>query len=306
MLDTRRLKLFCVVAETGSITAAAARVHLTQPAISQQIALLEREIGAALIERLPRGIRLTEPGRLLAERGRAILRELSALEEQVRVSATERMQIRLGVFSTAGANLVPRLVQAYRFEAPQIRLVLHASQPEALEAELHEGLIDVGLSWDYDFLPRAFANLHRRHLLDDPMLLLAPKGHALATSAGPLHLAALAGETWVVRTHRAPPYDFAFETLCRDCGFEPDISFRTDDYQSAQGLVAAGVGLCLVPRLALSALRPDVVALPLDSPHVVRRIEAVTLRTSATLPHITQLLDTLQRLWASPEALASH
>ena len=162
MLDTRRLKLFCVVAETGSITAAASRVHLTQPAISQQIALLEREIGAPLIERLPRGIRLTEPGKLLAERGRAILRELAGLEEQVRASATERAQIRLGVFSTAGANLVPRLVQAYRLEYPQTRLILHASQPEALEAELNEGLIDVGLSWDYDFLPRSFANLHRQ------------------------------------------------------------------------------------------------------------------------------------------------
>ena len=305
MLDTRRLKLFCVVAETGSITAAASRVHLTQPAISQQIALLEREIGAPLIERLPRGIRLTEPGKLLAERGRAILRELAGLEEQVRASATELAQIRLGVFSTAGANLVPRLVQAYRLEYPQTRLILHASQPEALEAELNEGLIDVGLSWDYDFLPRSFANLHRQHLLDDPMLLLAPKSHALANSVTPLRLADLAGETWVVRTHRAPPYDSAFETLCRDCGFEPDISFRTDDYQSSQGLVAAGVGLCLVPRLALSALRPDVVALPITAPGVVRRIEAVTLRGSAAVPRIAQLLGALQQLWAEP-AGSSH
>lgn len=295
MLDARRLKIFCVVADTGSLTAAASRVHLTQPAISQQIALLEREIGAPLIERLPRGIRLTEPGRLLAERGRAILRDLVSLEEQVRRSATDRTQLRLGIFTTAGANLVPRIVQAYRLEQPHTTLLLRATQPQALEAELHEGTIDVGLSWDYDFLPRSFINLHRQHLLDDPMRLILPRDHARGGETDAIRLSDLAQEPWVVRTHRSAPYDTAFEILCRRCGFEPDIVFRTDDYHSTQGLVAAGVGLSVVPQLALSAMRPDIVARPLEEPSVSRRIEAVALRESLDDPRISELISALRR-----------
>jgi DNA-binding transcriptional LysR family regulator len=298
MLDARRLKIFCVVADTGSLTAAASRVHLTQPAISQQIALLERDIGAPLIERLPRGIRLTEPGRVLAERGRAILRDLASLEEQVRRSATDRSQLRLGIFSTAGANLVPRIVQAYRVEHPHTTLVLRATQPQALEAELHEGTIDVGLAWDYDFLPRSFINLHRQHLLDDPMLLILPRDRPLADGTGPVRLSDLAHEPWVVRTHRSPPYDSAFEILCRRCGFEPDVAFRTDDYHSTQGLVAAGVGLSVVPRLALSATRPDIATRPLHEPSVSRRIEAVALRESLDDPRLRELIAALRRVCA--------
>ncbi len=174
--------------------------------------------------------------------------------------------------------------------------MLHASQPDDLEAELAAGLIDVGLTWDYDFLARPMGALHRQHLLDDPLCLLLPPAHPLAHEAGPLRLADVADEPWVVRGHRAP-YQDAFETMCRIAGFEPHVVFRTEDYQSVQGLVAANVGLAVAPRLSMTAQRPDIVIRPLHKPVFMRRIDAVVLPESRGNPLARELLELLEEVW---------
>src|ERR1700722_14756940 len=102
MLDSRRLEIYCAVAEEGSFTAAAARLHLTQSAVSQQIAILERDIGMLLMERIPRGIKLTPTGKLLNERARSLLREMSSLEQELRRMVVPPTKVKLGVFATAG------------------------------------------------------------------------------------------------------------------------------------------------------------------------------------------------------------
>ncbi len=298
MLDARRLKIFCAVAEAGSFTAAAGRLHLTQSAISQQVAILEREVGIALVERLPRGIGLTEAGRLLAERAQVLLRDMASLEHELHRLADPPTKVKLGVFSTAGAHLVPVVVQTYRQRFPDTQLVLHASQPDDLEAELDGGTIDVGLTWDYDFLTRPMGTLHRQHLLDDPLCLLLPRTHPLAHETEPQRLADVADEPWVVRGHRAPYHD-AFEVMCRIAGFEPDVVFRTEDYQSVQGLVAASVGVAVAPRLSMTAQRPDIVVRALHKPVFTRRIDAVALPESRSSPLAWQLLGLLAEVWTN-------
>jgi DNA-binding transcriptional LysR family regulator len=305
VLDTRRLRIFCTVAEEGSFTAAAARLHLTQSAISQQMAILEREAGIALVERCPRGIRLTQAGRLLAERARSLLSELATLEHELHRLGERPASVHLGVFSTAGAYLIPLVVQEYRQRHSDALLVLHACQPDELAAQLADGAVTVGLTWDYDFAPRPMDMLERHHLLDDPMCVLLPAGHPLAADPEqPLRLRDLAAEAWVARPHRAP-YADAFEVMCRIAGFEPDVVFRTEDYPSLQGLVAAGVGLAVAPRLSLVAQRPDVVAVPFEEPAVSRRIHAATLPETRRDPLVGQLLDVLREVSAASVELAA-
>ncbi len=206
-------------------------------------------------------------------------------------------KVKLGVFATAGAHLVPVVVQKFRQRHDRTQLVLHASQPEDLAAELAAGIIDVGLTWDYDFLPRPTGTLLRRHLLDDPMCLLLPRDHPLAGETGPLRLVDLASELWVVRGHTSPLYEEAFEVMCRIAGFEPTIAFRAADYQSVQGLVAAHVGVAVAPRLSMVAQRPDIVVRPIKGPAFARRIDAVMLPESRDDPLARQLLDLLGEVW---------
>src|ERR1700723_748659 len=125
MLDTRRLEIFCAVAEEGSLTAAASRLHLTQSAVSQQVAILEGDIGVALLERVPRGVRLTPVGRLLAERAGTLMRDMAGLEQDLKRMVVPPTKVKLGVFATAGAHLVPMVVQKFRERHPDTQLVLH-------------------------------------------------------------------------------------------------------------------------------------------------------------------------------------
>jgi DNA-binding transcriptional LysR family regulator len=221
---------------------------------------------------------------------------MESLERDIRHLVTPPTNVRLGVFSTAGASLVPIVVKRYREQFPDTRLVLHASQPENLESELKEGVIDVGLTWDYDFLPRSIGALHRQHLLDDPLCLLLPPAHPLAGEQEPIRLLDAADEPWVVRSHQ-PPYHDAFGVMCHAAGFEPNVVFRADDYQSLQGLVAANVGLAVATRLSIIAQRPDIVIRPIHEPAFMRRIDAVVLPESRGNPLTRQLLEMLGEVW---------
>jgi DNA-binding transcriptional LysR family regulator len=305
MLDTRRLRVFCVVAEEGSFTAAADRLYLTQSAVSQQMAILEREVGLALLERLPRGVRLTRAGELLAERSRALLMELTGIERDLHRLVDGPRQVRLGTFSTAGLHVIPAVVQRYRRELEASRLLIVPTQPKEVTGLLRDRSIDVGMVWDYAFAPQSHEGLPYEHLLDDPLRLLVPRGHPVLQGAGasgaavetPVDLAELAAEGWVVRRHREP-YDEAFATMCRMAGFEPDIVFTTDDYPSVQGLVAAGVGVGVVPQMSLTTQHSSVVAVPFRNQALSRRIGALTLPDARREPAVVELLGVLHEVAA--------
>ena len=303
MLDTRRMRVFCVVAEEGSFTAAADRLYLTQSAVSQQMAILEREVGMALLERMPRGVRLTPAGELLAERSRGLLRSLADIEEELRRLADGPRQARLGTFATAGLQIIPSVVQRYRRRLRDARLVVVPAQPTEVSGLLIDHSIDVGMVWDYAFAPQPHEGLVYEHLFDDPLRVLVPRGHPLVLGADgatgavatPVRLEQLCTEGWVVRRHRKP-YDDAFAVMCRQAGFEPDVVFTTDDYPSVQGLVAAGVGVGVVPQMSLTARHADVVAVPLVDRALSRRIGALRLREARRDPVVVQLLEVLHEV----------
>lgn len=293
MLDMRRLQIFTAVAEHGSFTAAAEALFMTHSAVSQQMALLERQLGLPLMIRGPRGVELTGAGKVLAERSTVLLGSITGIEQEMRDLSAEHTSVRLAAFPTAGADLIPRVVRDYQERHPGVRVELRSVHAADITACLREGAVHLGLVWDYDFAPRTFgADIERVHLSDDPLCALFPRDHPLAEEPA-VDLVDLSGETWVVRAHR-PPYDSAFVTLCRLAGFEPRIGFVTEDYQSAQGLVAAGIGISAVPRLSLVARHPDVVAVPFAPPAPCRRIAAVRLRGSGHPQAAQQMLEVLR------------
>jgi DNA-binding transcriptional LysR family regulator len=293
VLDIRRLRIFAAVVEGGSFTAAASTLYLSQPAVSQQMAILEREVGVVLLERVPRGIRLTPAGELLAKRTESLLSELSVIEDELHRFGAGVQEVHLGAFPTAGADLVPMAIRRYRDLHPGIRVVLTPAHANDVVAQLHASRIQIGLVWDYDFAQQADDPAFERvELLADPLLAVLPPEHP-AAGEDEVRLHDLAEESWIVRAHRQP-YSQAFEQMCRITGFEPRIAFRTDNYQSVQGLVAAGIGVGLVPRLSLAPRRTDVVVLPLAAPSFSRRIAALAVPEAVRSSAADAMLDVLR------------
>jgi DNA-binding transcriptional LysR family regulator len=293
VLDLRRLRIFAAVAEGGSFTAAASVLYLSQPAVSQQMAILEREAGVQLLDRGPRGIRLTQAGEFLAKRTAALLAEMSEVEDELSRFGVGHQEVHLGAFPTAGADLVPLAIRAFRQRHPDVRIVLTPAHANDVIAQLHSSRIAVGLVWDYDFAPQVTDSaLDRVELLADPLCVVLPADHPVAGERE-VALRDFAEEPWIVRMHR-PPYAQAFEQMCRITGFEPQVAFRTDNYQAIQGLVAAGIGLGLVPRLSLAPKRGDVVALPMAAPAFSRRIAALAMTAASRSSTVNDLLDVLR------------
>lgn len=306
MLDLRRLRIYAAVAQGGSFTAAASALFMSQPAVSQQMAILEREAGVPLLERLPRGIRLTPAGQLLAERAVRLLAEMGELEDELRRFGAGMQEVHLGAFPTAGADLVPLTIRAYRERHPGVRVVLNPAHADDVVTLLHSARIAVGLVWDYDFAPQSFdASFERTELLADPLRVVLPASHPAAGEPA-IALRDLAGEPWIIRAHR-PPNAQAFERMCQIAGFEPQVAFRTDNYQAIQGLVAVGAGIGVVPRLSLTARRQDVAVLPMAGPAFSRRIGALAApaatRPSAVDDLLAVLRATADTLRNAPEEL---
>jgi DNA-binding transcriptional LysR family regulator len=293
VLEVRRLQIFSAVAARGSFTAAAEELFMTHSAVSQQMALLERQLGLSLMIRGPRGVELTEPGRVLAERSTMLLGTIATIEREMRDLKAQHVFVRLGAFPTAGADLIPRVVREYQRRFAGTRIVLQSAHAGDMPARLRDGSIHIGLVWDYDFAPRSTpSDVEWVHLADDPLCVLFPADHPLAAESE-VDLGELSGENWVVRGHMAP-YDDAFTVMCRLAGFEPTIGFVTDDYPSAQGLVAAGIGISVAPKLSLVAQRADVVAVPITAPGPHRRIGAVRLQNTNHPLAAQQMLEVLR------------
>jgi DNA-binding transcriptional LysR family regulator len=264
------------------------------------MALLERQLGLALMVRGPRGVELTEAGELLAKRATGLIGSMATIEQEMHDLTQRSASVRLGAFPTAAADLIPRVLREFRKRHPDTKVHLRSAHAADMPAALRDGDIQLGLMWDYDFLPRTVpADIERLPLVDDPLYLLVPADHPFAGESE-VDLMEFAGESWVVRGHQ-PPYDDAFATMCRLAGFEPEIGFVTEDYLSAQGLVAAGIGVSIVPRLALVALRPDVAAVPLSGDGQRRRIAAVRRKDAEHTEAAGWLLDVLRDMSAGEQ-----
>ncbi|GEB64587.1 LysR family transcriptional regulator [Sinomonas atrocyanea] len=261
-LDLRRLHLLREVGRLGSLTSAAAALSFTTSAVSQQISKLEREMGVALVERHPRGVVLTEAGTALLRYADEIDRTIEAAHAEMgEFAGLRRGQLRLGTFPTVGASLMPDVVLAFRARHPGVAVTVASARRDGLIERLKRRDIELTLLWDYPWERIKDEELAITPLLDDPTVLLVPREHALARG-GPVRMGRLRDQEWVVRDEH--PVADVLRRVCRGAGFEPRIALAANDYNETQGMVAAGIGIALAPRLALSALRPDVAIVPIE------------------------------------------
>jgi DNA-binding transcriptional LysR family regulator len=293
MLDVRRLRVLREVAQRGSFSAAAEALAYTQSAISQQVAALEREAGAQLVERSARGVRLTDAGRVLVTHADVILARLADAEDELQAITEVRAgRLRLAAFPSACATLMPVAITRFRERHPGVELsLLPREAPDAIEL-LAAGEIDVALTIDGCATNGVDpSRLTLTHLLDDPMYVALPKDHALARR--PFTLADLADEQWMVGPGDTCPDVAVFTGACRAAGFEPRVAFESDDYLAIQGFVAAGMAVSFIPDLALVAVRDDVVIRSLGDRPPVRHIDAAILADGYRSPAKDAMLGVL-------------
>src|SRR3954462_15564694 len=202
MLDVRRMRVLREVAQQGSFSAAAEAMSFTQSAVSQHVAALERETGARLVDRGPRGGRLTDAGRALVPPPDAIIARIDDAEEELAAIAGLREgRLRLASFQSAGATLVPRAVAAFRERHPAVELAMIEAEPEDAVEHLNSGDIDLALVYDYPALPSTLNDeFELTHLLEDPYDAILAKGHPLAERKV-LRLADLAEEPWIASSY---------------------------------------------------------------------------------------------------------
>jgi DNA-binding transcriptional LysR family regulator len=288
VFDAARLNVFREVVQRGSLSAAAEALSFTQPAVSRQIAALEREAGAQLLERTPRGIRLTEPGRVLLEHAEAILDRMATARAQVEsVASLAGGRLRIGSFQTANATIVPRAIAAFAAAHPGVELSLVESvTPDAI-ARLRAGEVDVAVVTHMPDLDDA--DLEVVDLVDDEIFVALPATHPLAHKPR-LRLRDLRDETWIETPDRAARPPLLSAALAH--GFEPRIRFGAEQWVSKQGLVAAGVGVTLIPGLAVATVRDDIVLRSLGPDAPRRRVVAALpagYRAPAVAPFVALL-----------------
>jgi DNA-binding transcriptional LysR family regulator len=260
-MDTELLAAFRAVADYGSFTAAAKRLGYTQSAVSRQVAVLEAELGAALFDRLPRGIRLTEPGRCLLPHAEALTGRLALAREDLRALRELRVgRLRVGAFPTAGTALIPQTVAAFRASCPDVTLTITEGFVRDLIAYLNAGDLDVAIVTST--VDGLLDGLTLRHVMDDTMFVAMHPSHRFASRAQ-VRLAELANDEWIAGRDRPE------ETLFASADFRPRIGYVIREWVAKQGFVAAGLGITLIPSLATSSVRPDIALVPLhpdDSP----------------------------------------
>lgn len=293
MLNPQRLRVFREVASRGSFSAAAEELSYTQSAVSQAVAALEAELGVSLLERDRRGARPTSAGAALVAHADGILARLDAAEAEVAAIAGVRAgRLTMASFPTAGATIVPLAVAMFREAHPAVALTLAEGEPEEIVPRLRAGEFDLALLFEFEGVSEGLGTgLERIDLLEDPMYLALPDEHPLA-DAPRVRLQDLSGESWV-QTSAASPCARHVVRSCHAAGFEPTVSFETDDYQTVQGLVAAGVGVALIPQLALSTVRDDITVRALHPRAPVRTVLAATAPRAGTAPAAAPMLDIL-------------
>jgi len=324
MLDVTRLRVLVAVARHGSVTAAAHALNYAQPSVSHHLARLEAETGTKLVQRAGRGIRLTDAGRLLAERGVEVIGRLDAAENELAVFAGLRAgRLRLAAFPSALSTIVPAAAAILHERHPSVDLRLTEAEPPEAVRMLRAGYVDVALVFRHEAADSGRAGSRdtlvapgRASQDDDPVkvteqddlreqVLLSEAVHLImpdtAVCGGEPPLAPAVTELWAADLARLAEYrwiagcDRCREHLllqCASAGFTPRIAFTTDDFVAVQALVAAGLGITTLPGLALRAARhPGIQAAPLPGSH--RQVLALTYGEAPEPPAVARLLDVL-------------
>jgi DNA-binding transcriptional LysR family regulator len=291
-LDVRRLRVLREVAAHGSFSAAADALAFTQPAVSRQIATLEAEAGARLVDRTARGVRLTPAGELLVEHAEAILGRLATAESQLEALAElDSGRLRLGSFATAGATLTAYGIAAFAQDHPGIELRLVEGRSQDMLPWLAAGELDLAVVTDAGTGAEAPADVEFEHLMDDPFYVALPRDHPLAAERE-LRMEDLSEETWIEGRHCAN----ALTTAAHAAGFEPRVPFDCAEWLGKQGLVAAGVGITLIPTLALGTVRDELVLRSLGPNGPGRRVYLATHAWLSPSPAVAPMKAILRRV----------
>ncbi|MEU1008763.1 LysR family transcriptional regulator [Streptomyces sp. NPDC005890] len=286
------MQVLRAVVNSGSVTAAAAHLGYTPSAISQQVAVLEKETGMALLERAGRGVAPTAAGLLLTRYAAVISRHLAEAETalaDLRAGRAGRLTLRY--FASVGPTLLAPALARVRREHPGVAIDPKLADPDDALSEVSRGDADLAV------VVRRPAETHQQgirtvHLLDDAYRAVLPSGHPLAAHRV-VDLADLAGEPWVGSEPPGPCLTPIIEA-CAAAGFSPDFVAQSEDYPTAQGFVAAGLGVSLIPRLGLSTRHPGVVIRQVRHPEPIRTIHAVIRANSTQQPALRTLLDALK------------
>jgi DNA-binding transcriptional LysR family regulator len=247
------------------VTAAAKELRYTQPSISHQLSRLEAQLGARLLQRVGRGIRLTAAGRLLADRAAEIIARVdSATAEVSTLVGLTAGRVRLAGFNSVMSSLAPEAATLLARQHPGLELELTDAHPEEAVQQLRAGQVDVAVIFRYADTTPEDDGVRLTHLLDDPLFLL--------TTGGGTTLAEHAGTPWIAGCERCRSH---LVEMCESAGFSPHLACATDDMVVMQSLVAAGMGVTTIPGLALRAHRhPAITATRLPVPP--RQIYAAT------------------------------
>jgi DNA-binding transcriptional LysR family regulator len=301
MLDLGRLRALHAVSVHGTVGAAAAALGYTPSAVSQQIAKLERETRTTLLEREGRGVRLTDEARQLA----ATAQQLLSIVEEAEVRLEERRgepagRLSIACFASASRGLMPHVLADLARRHPDLDARLHEVDPHLSVDLVARGAIDLAVAHDWDIAPLPTPPGVEQAVIGDDMCdVLVPAGHSLA-AADSVRREDLKDERWITQPPGTVCHDWLLRTL-RAAGCEPLIAHQAEENHTQVALVAAGLGIALVPRLGRGTLTPQVVAVRL-APVPTRRLHALWRTGAARRPAITETVRTLQRLW--PEVSA--
>ena len=291
------------IADEGSITAAAASLGYSQPAVSQQLRKLEQRLGVPVIERVGRGVRLTEAGRVLARHAPAVTTALDAAAgELAELRGLRAGRVRLVAFPSASPTVVPRLLAEVAARHPGLSITyVEAEPPEAVEA-VRENRADIALTFSYpgdrdDPHGSSASGLAVRAVGADDLLVVLPVGHRVAEGEH-VEVADLARENWIAGCPRCRGH---LLQLCGRAGFEPRIGFETDNFVAVEGLVAQGIGVATLPRMAVESfpLLPGIVTRPLPAAEA-RTLHVVTAHGADRVPSMRIALAALERVLTRP------
>jgi DNA-binding transcriptional LysR family regulator len=272
MLDVKRLIVLREVARQGSFSRAADSLGYTQPAISRQVAILERETGATLVERLPGGVRLTDAGELLVVHAEAVLGRLHDAEAELNeLLGMQSGRLRMSSLTSAAATIMPLAIAQFRKRVPGVELSVSMVDPNGVLPLLRSGELELALCNDASHAE--LPDIDSVHLFDEPLRIALPKDHPLA-GRDRLALKELAGERWMLGTTTACPDAGRFISACHIAGFDPEIAFHNDDYTAILGFVAAGVGVAPVPEMVARSAPRSVRIRPLGGKALTRPIVA--------------------------------
>ena len=304
MIDVQRLAVLREVARQGSFNRAAVALRLTPSAVSQQVAALERSLGAPVVHRSTRGVELTDAGRVLVETGDAIAAELSHAEREIeRLARSDSQRLTVATFLSGGQRILPAALSRFTAEHPHVELtVLEADTEESL-ALVRSGGADVALAYHFDgpppVRPDDRSGLTWTPLTDDPMWIVLPRDHRLAGRSS-VAMAELGNERWV---HGCVYVGEAVEHYAALAGIEPRTACRGTDYLFAQALVRAGVGISLIPSVALTTDPEGIAVVMLEPPRPTRYIGAVLARRRRPQPLAQALVAAMEKTVCTDKVL---